>query len=111
MMARLFVSTRDKLRQIVGAHPVSSHERTRQESVREVLSHEAETSPHDQYLTDAPSDGKQYARQDGTWVEVVAGVAAIAVGEYYFNLTGADPATELGYGVWTLVTTATIIIP
>jgi hypothetical protein len=33
----------------------------------------ADYQPAGDYLTDAASDGKQYARQDGAWAEVVAG--------------------------------------
>lgn len=35
----------------------------------------------------------------GNWREL----KAVAVGGYYFNSTGVDPATELGYGTWTQV--------
>jgi hypothetical protein len=30
--------------------------------------HVASSNPHTQYLTDAPSDGQKYVRQDGAWV-------------------------------------------
>ena len=30
-------------------------------------------------------------------------VEAFPVGSYYFNSTGVDPNTELGYGTWTQV--------
>lgn len=30
-------------------------------------------------------------------------IQAFPVGSYYFNATGADPNTELGYGTWTQV--------
>lgn len=35
--------------------------------------HRSESNPHTQYLTDAPSDGNPYARQNGAWVIVTAG--------------------------------------
>lgn len=40
------------------------------ENVEAVLTGNITTHTHDQYLTDAPVDGSQYVRQDGTWQSV-----------------------------------------
>lgn len=48
---------------------VSSYELTK-EKVENVLTGNITTHTHDQYLTDAPSDGNQYVRQDGNWAAV-----------------------------------------
>jgi hypothetical protein len=53
--------------------------------------------------TQVPSE-KAYIDPDGTFYigSYIVG-SRIAVGGYYFNSTGVDPNTELGYGTWTQV--------
>lgn len=47
----------------------------------------------------APNDTQKYLRGDGTWaVPTVA--EPFKVGSIYMNVTGVNPATELGYGTW-----------
>lgn len=105
-MARL--TTRDRLRRLISQQPIEREAFARSVGA-EFSAHTVASDPHPQYVADAPADGKQYARQNGAWVEVSA-VAMIAIGEYYLNLTGVDPASELGYGVWTLVSTSSILM-
>jgi hypothetical protein len=56
-------------------------------------------------IEEAPQDGKQYARQDGSWTEIVesGGGEAFAIGGLYLSLTGNTPDVDLGYGVWSLI--------
>lgn len=104
------ITGRDRLRQIKAAYRVASVESVTTAILVDRTEHEADEDAHPQYVHDAPSDGRQYVRQDGAWVETAA-VGMIAVGGFYFNLTGTDPTVELGYGVWTLVGTLHIVIP
>lgn len=65
--------------------------------------HAAASNPHAQYLRDAPIDGQQYARQDGSWAPFVAtggggtpsGLDTVAVTQATYNgLATIDPATH-----------------
>jgi hypothetical protein len=54
------------------------------------------------------SDGLSVKLADTTITKTASGLSVTAsyafpVGSYYFNATGTDPATELGYGTWTQV--------
>lgn len=104
------ITKRDRLRQVLASYPVMSEQSIYMQLVMDGNAHADDANAHTQYLQDAPIDGRQYVRQDGAWVEVAA-AGVIAVGGFYFNLTGVDPAIELGYGVWTLVGTLHIFIP
>lgn len=49
-------------------------------------------------ISDAPSDGKQYARQDGAWAEVVAASAGGGSSLKHFRHTGLTSASVSGTG-------------
>jgi hypothetical protein len=57
----------------------------------------------DDPVNDAPHDNKYYARRNGAWVEVGGSQEAFKVGGIYLNITGVNPAIELGYGTWTQI--------
>ena len=64
------------------------------ESVEAVLTGNITTHTHDQYLTDAPTDGNQYVRQDGAWQSVE--IPEVDLSNYLAkdNATEYTPTTE-----------------
>ena len=67
---------------------VSSDYELTKEKVENVLTGNITSHVHNQYLTDAPSDGSQYVRQDGNW-------AAVQIPEIDLsNYLGKDNTTE-----------------
>lgn len=67
---------------------VSSDYELTKEKVENVLTGNITSHTHNQYLTDAPSDGSQYVRQDGNW-------AAVQIPEIDLsNYLGKDNTTE-----------------
>jgi len=61
------------------------------------------------------SDGLSVKLADSTITKTASGLSvpasyAFPVGSYYFNSTGANPVTELGYGTWTKVAQGQFLI-
>jgi len=61
------------------------------------------------------SDGLSVKLADSTITKTASGLSvpasyAFPVGSYYFNSTGANPVTELGYGTWTQVAQGQFLI-
>jgi hypothetical protein len=65
--------------------------------------HTAATNPHTQYLRDAPSNGSQYVRQNGTWAVTVAPDDAVEEapndGQQYVRQNGAWAILVGGSGI------------
>lgn len=51
-------------------------------------------------LTEAPIDGKQYARQDGEWAEVIGGSSELITTDTVVVYNPAKPNDELGYAYY-----------
>jgi hypothetical protein len=59
------------------------------------------------FLADAPSDGKTYARKSGAWVSVLDEV--YPVGAIYLSLNATDPGTLFG-GTWSAIGAGRMLI-
>jgi hypothetical protein len=62
-------------------------------------------------LSDAPTNGKEYVRKNGGWVEASLSASnAFPVGSTYITLTDTNPGTTLGFGTWVLRGTGKALI-
>jgi len=63
-----------------------------------------------QKIADAPSDGNEYARKNGSWVQVSTDLQEIfPIGCSYITLTNTNPSITLGFGTWVLRGTGKIL--
>ena len=77
-------------------------------AVGSMLSYAREDHTHGS-LDDAPSDGSTYGRKSGLW-EAIPDSAVIPVGYIMINTSGSNPATDLGYGTWTLLSSGSTLV-
>lgn len=72
-----------------------------------ITDHVAESDPHTQYQKESERNAASgYCPLDASVLVPLANlpvIEAFKVGGYYFNSTGVNPATELGYGTWVQV--------